>query len=92
MATAGELVFNSNCVACHKVNKRYIGPSPQGIYERRNPAWVMNMILNPNEMIQKDPIAKALLAEYSSPMINQNLTIDEARSVAEYFRTLDASE
>jgi hypothetical protein len=49
----------------------------------------MNMILNPDEMVAQDPIAKALLAEYSSPMANQNLTIDEARSVAEYFRTLE---
>ncbi len=92
LATAGEEVFNAKCTACHKINKRYIGPSPQGIYDRRNPAWVMNMILNPDEMTQKDPIAKALLAEYASPMANQNLTIDEARGVAEYFRTLDVAE
>lgn len=92
LAAAGEEVFNAKCTACHKTNKRYIGPSPQGIYERRNPAWVMNMILNPDEMTQNDPIAKALLAEYASPMANQNLTIDEARGVAEYFRTLDAAE
>ena len=89
LAAAGEAVFNSKCSACHKTNKRYIGPSPQGIYDRRNPAWVMNMILNPDEMTQKDPIAKDLLAEYSSPMANQNLTIDEAREIVEYFRTLE---
>lgn len=89
MADAGKVVYEAKCTACHKVSKRYIGPSPQGIYDRRNPAWVMNMILNPDEMVVKDPIAKALLAEYSSPMANQNLTIEEARSVAEYFRTLD---
>lgn len=92
MATAGEVVFNAKCTACHKITKRYIGPSPQGIYDRRNPAWVMNMILNPDEMVKKDPIAKALLAEYASPMANQNLTIEEARSVAEYFRTLEVVE
>ncbi|MGB0805582.1 MAG: c-type cytochrome [Salibacteraceae bacterium] len=89
MAAAGKEVFDGKCTACHKVHKRYIGPTPAGIYERRNPAWVMNMILNPDEMVQKDPIAKALLAEYASPMANQNLTIDEARSVVEYFRTLE---
>jgi len=48
----------------------------------------MNMILNPDEMVQKDPIAKALLAEYLSPMANQNLTEEQARAVLEYFRTL----
>jgi len=90
MADAGKVVYDAKCTACHKAHKRYIGPSPMGIYERRNPAWVMNMILNPDEMVAEDPIAKALLAEYSSPMANQNLTVEEARSVVEYFRTLEA--
>lgn len=89
LAASGKEVFEAKCTACHKTNKRYIGPSPQGIYERRNPAWVMNMILNPDEMVAKDPIAKALLAEYASPMANQNLTEDEARAVVEYFRTIE---
>jgi len=48
----------------------------------------MNMILNPEEMIQKDPIAKQLLIDSNgAPMANQNLTEDEARSILEYFRT-----
>jgi hypothetical protein len=49
----------------------------------------MNMILDPEDMIQKDPLAKALLIEFNgSPMANQNLTEEEARQVLEYFRTL----
>ena len=71
------------------MEKRFIGPSPKGILERRTAAWTMNMILNPEEMVQKDPMAKKLLIEYNgSPMANQNLTEDEARAVLEYFRTL----
>ncbi len=50
----------------------------------------MNMILNPEEMVFKDPIAKKLLAEYNfAPMANQNLTEDQARKILEYFRTLE---
>ena len=61
----------------------------QGIYERRHPAWVMNIMLNPTQMLKEDPIAKALLAEYNNVlMINQNLTAEEARALAEYLRTL----
>jgi hypothetical protein len=49
----------------------------------------MNMILNPEVMIKKDPIAKKLLDEFDgAPMANQNLTEDQARQVLEYFRTL----
>ena len=90
MAATGKVVYEAKCSACHKAHKKYIGPAPLGIFERRNPAWVMNMILNPDEMVANDPIAKQLLAEFASPMANQNLTIDEARSVVEYFRTLEA--
>jgi len=88
LAKTGEEVYVKMCSACHKPNKRFVGPAPAGIMERRSPEWIMNMILNPEEMVQKDPIAKALLAEYLSPMANQNLTEEEARAVLEYFRTL----
>lgn len=88
-AEEGKIIFEAKCTACHKVNKKFIGPSPKDILTRRNPAWVMNMILNPDEMVQKDPLAKQLLIEFNgSPMANQNLTEDEARAVLEYFRTL----
>lgn len=89
MASKGEEIFTAKCSACHKTEKRYIGPSPKGILDRRTPAWVMNMILNPEEMVREDPVAKQLLMEYNgTPMANQNLTEDEARAVLEYFRTL----
>ena len=89
MATKGEEIFTSKCSACHKTEKRYIGPSPKGILDRRTPEWVMNMILNPDGMVKEDPVAKQLLMEYNgTPMANQNLTKEEARAVLEYFRTL----
>ena len=89
MAAKGMEVYKTKCMACHKPDKKFIGPAPTGILERRTPEWIMNMILNPEEMTQKDPLAKALLIEFNgSPMANQNLTEEEARQVLEYFRTL----
>ncbi len=89
MALKGLEIYEQKCTACHKEEKKFIGPAPKGIFERRSAAWVMNMILNPDEMVKKDPIAKKLLMEFNgSPMANQNLTEDEARAVLEYFRTL----
>ncbi|MDX5505786.1 MAG: cytochrome c [Bacteroidota bacterium] len=90
LAEQGKELFESKCTACHKVDKRYIGPALQGVTERRTPEWIMNMILNPENMIQKDPIAKELLAEANgAPMANQNLTEDQARLILEYFRSLE---
>ena len=61
----------------------------EGIFEKRHPAWVMNMILNPTKMVKEDPIAMALLKEYNNTlMINQNLSQEEARAIVEYLRTL----
>lgn len=89
MATKGAEVFKNMCTACHRTDKKFIGPPPTGILERRTPEWVMNMILDPEGMVKNDPLAKELLMEFNgSPMANQNLTEEEARSVLEYFRTL----
>ena len=89
MAEEGELIFKQKCTACHMPDRKLIGPAMAGIYKRRNPAWVMNMILNPTEMLGKDETAKALLKEYNNVMmLNQNLTKKETRALAEYFRIL----
>ena len=88
LATEGEAAFKAKCTACHKISKKFVGPALQGVTQRRSPEWIMNMILNPEEMIQKDPIAQQLIIEFNgAPMANQNLTEEEARAILEYFRT-----
>ena len=90
LAEKGKELFKINCTACHKPTKKFIGPAPKGILERRAPEWVMNMILNPEEMIANDPIAKQLLVEANgAPMANQHLTEEQARAILEYFRTIE---
>ncbi|MGB5371195.1 MAG: cytochrome c [Flavobacteriaceae bacterium] len=89
MATEGKTVFDQMCMACHRIGKKFIGPAPNNILQRRSPEWVMNMILNPDIMVKEDPLARDLLQEFnSSPMANQGLTEAQARAVLEYFRTL----
>lgn len=89
MADRGAAAFKQKCTACHYPEKRLIGPAMKGVYERRHPAWVLNLLLNPTEMLEKDPIAKALLKEYNNViMLNQNLSESEARAIVEYLRTL----
>lgn len=87
LAEKGKELYKTNCTACHKIGKRSIGPALKGVTERRSPEWIMNMILNPEEMVEKDPVAKALLAEYIAPMANQSLKEEDARAILEFFRT-----
>lgn len=90
MARLGKELYTQKCIACHKVGSTFIGPPPNGILERRTPEWVMNMILNPEEMLQNDSLAKALFMEFDGQlMTNQNVAVEEARAMLEYFRTLD---
>ncbi|MBT3281701.1 MAG: c-type cytochrome [Cryomorphaceae bacterium] len=89
-AKSGEKMFNQLCSSCHMINEESLGPAIKGVINRRSPEWIMNMILNPTEMLQKDPIAKKLLTKYNNEyMYNQNLIEEEAREIIEYFRTLD---
>ncbi|NJW53249.1 c-type cytochrome [Salinimicrobium oceani] len=90
MVTRGEELFKNMCSACHKMDKKFVGPSLAGVTERRAPEWIMNMILNPQTMIQQDPIAKKLLVESNmAVMANQNLSEEETRAILEYFRHYD---
>ena len=90
MANSGEKLFNQLCTSCHIINEDYIGPAMSGILDRRSPEWIMNMILNPIQMLEEDPIAIELLEKYNFEyMYNQNLLEEEAREILEYFRLLD---
>ena len=87
LAQSGHEVFEQKCSACHKMDERYVGPPLAGVIGRRSPAFVMNMALNPQGMLEKHPATKKLLAEYLTAMPYQNLSRDEARQIVEYLRT-----
>ena len=87
LAHEGQEVFESKCSACHKMEERYVGPALGDVTVRRTPAFIMNMILNPEGMTARHPDAKKLLGEFMTQMPNLGVTQDEARQVVEYLRT-----
>jgi mono/diheme cytochrome c family protein len=91
-ATKGKQHFDTKCSACHKFEEKVVGPPLAGITERRSPEWIMNMILNPVEMTQKDPAAMELYATYLVQMTFQNVSQDETREILEYFRQMDSKK
>jgi hypothetical protein len=92
LAEQGKQLFETKCAACHKWEERYVGPALKGITIRRTPEWIMNMILNPQEMTQKDPVAKELFEEHLIQMTFQNVSETDARMMVEHFRLLDSKE
>ena len=88
-AAKGKQHFDTKCSDCHKFEEKVVGPPLAGVTERRSPEWIMNMILNPVEMTQKDPAAMELYATYLVQMTFQNVSQDETREILEYFRQMD---
>ena len=86
LAKQGAAYFKQKCSACHKLDQRYVGPKLRGVTTFRSPAYVMNMILNPREMVQKHPVAKGLLAQYYTVMSPQGVNEEIARAILEYLR------
>lgn len=87
LAETGKNIFISKCAQCHKIDERYTGPALRGVTDRRSPAYIMNMILNPEEMTKRHPEAKKMLAIYANQMTFQNVTKEDARALLEYLRT-----
>lgn len=90
LAAVGDTIFTSKCATCHKLDERYTGPAQRNVLQRVTPEFFMNMVLNPDENIQKHPHAQEMLIKYNmQKMTNQNVTIKDALALLEYFRVLD---
>ena len=87
LVSTGEGVFTMKCTACHGLDTKVIGPPLGNVLEIRSPVYVMNMILNPTEMLDQHPEAKKMLEEYVVPMVPLGVTEEEARAVVEYLRS-----
>lgn len=86
LAEKGEEIFNTKCMACHRLDEKYVGPALREVTARRTPRYVMNMMLNPQEMTTRHPVARELLATHMTQMPAQNLTEADARALLEYLR------
>jgi mono/diheme cytochrome c family protein len=90
MADAGKAIYDVKCSACHKLTEeKLVGPGWKGVTNKRTAEWILNFSTNPDEMLDKDAIAKGLLEECLVRMPNQGLSDDDARHVYEFMRSND---
>lgn len=90
MAGEGSKLYDLKCSSCHRLtNEKLVGPGWTGVTTRRKPEWIMNFATNPDEMLNKDPKAIAMLEECLVRMPNQNVTEKEARALLEFMRKND---
>lgn len=88
LADQGAQLFQTKaCVGCHRIGGGTLtGPDLQGVTERRTFGWMVAMITNPDSMLRADSTARALFAQYATPMANMGVSPDEARALYEYLR------
>jgi mono/diheme cytochrome c family protein len=62
----GEKLFKSNCVSCHQIDKKVIGPALRGVNDKYSQEWLLKWIKNSAELIASgDPDAIAIYEEYN---------------------------
>ena len=89
-AVAGKLAFESKCLACHSVGGGdKLGPDLYGTTRRHDDVWLARWLKSPEQMMQTDPTAKAMLAKWKIPMPNQGLTDAEIKQYIAYFKWAD---
>ena len=63
---AGKNLFNANCAACHKLNKKAVGPALSGVTDKYDKDWLYSWIRKGSQMIKDgDPQAVAIWEEYN---------------------------
>ncbi len=81
LADRGQELFEAQCTACHQLEAPITGPALGEITQKREPAFIMNYILNPREMREKHPVAQQLSEDYPGVMNDLGLDKDEAKAI-----------
>lgn len=67
---AGKSLFNANCAACHKLNKRAVGPALKGVSAKYDKEWLYSWIKNSTAMVKSgDAQAVAIYEEYNGSVM-----------------------
>jgi len=86
-AVAGKTLFNSQCAACHHLDKKMTGPALRGVTGRHAKDWFYGWIKNSSALIKSgDPDAVKLWAEYKPSVMTSfpNLTNQDIDNILAY--------
>ncbi|MDA8917807.1 c-type cytochrome [Flavobacteriaceae bacterium] len=87
---AGKKLFNANCAACHKLNKKAVGPALKGVSAKYDKEWLYSWIKNSSAMIKSgDAQAVAIWEEYNKTAMTafqllSNADIDNILAYTDY--------
>ncbi len=58
-ADEGSKLFNANCVSCHAIHNKVVGPALKNVHKKYDEAWIIKWVKNSQELI-KSGDAKAV--------------------------------
>ncbi|MCB9360868.1 MAG: c-type cytochrome [Flavobacteriales bacterium] len=82
----GQRLFKDKCAQCHTMEFKNSGPDISDILANRKPEWVVNFLLNKEEMLQRDSIAIRTRVKYNEDCGTKITTKNEALEILEYLR------
>lgn len=88
-AAEGEKLFNANCVSCHAINDKVVGPALKDVHKRRDEKWLIKWIRNSQAMVKSgDATAVALYKEYNESVMTsfENLSEAQVKSIIDYIK------
>ncbi len=86
-ATSGQELFIKKCATCHYLDMKKTGPPLRDVTKRRSSEYVLNQILNPEQMGKLHPDGKKLVAQYAQYMTIQGITRENANDLLEFLRS-----
>jgi mono/diheme cytochrome c family protein len=67
---AGKSLFNANCAACHKLNRKMTGPALAGVGDKYDREWLYSWIKNSSAMVKSgDAKAVEIFNEYNGSVM-----------------------
>jgi mono/diheme cytochrome c family protein len=84
----GETLFRENCMSCHRIHEKLVGPALKNIYDRRDMDWIKAFIKNSQAVIASgDEYAVNLYNEYNQTVMTSFAFEDEEiESIVAYIR------
>ena len=83
----GKSLFNSQCAACHKLNRNLVGPALKGVSAKYEKDWLYSWIKNSQALIKSgDPQAVAIYEEWNKVAMNAfpNLSNEDIDNILAY--------
>ncbi len=91
----GKNLFNQRCAACHKLEKKLIGPPLARIGERRSEEWFLKFVSNSQALIQSgDAQAVAIFKEYNQQIMPPftDLSESDIKAIWTYLNSVAAPQ